>query len=264
MSTRPASAARRSALPYADRVNLVTTDEPFRWLAAGWRDFRKAGWVSVAYGLIFVVAGFLLTGGLWLVDLEYMISPLIAGFMLVGPVLTVGFYAISRDLEAGRPARFVRAISAWRANPIPLPGFGLGLVMFLVVWLRIAIMIFALSFPYKSPSIDAFISALLSPEGLSFLVVGTLVGALFATVAFVMSVVSLPMLLDRKVDLVQSIVVSAVAVVLNARVMAVWAALIVMFTAAGLVTGYVGLAVTLPLVGHATWHAYRAIVRPAA
>ena len=264
MSTDQAPAARQSGLPYADRITIVASDEPFKWLAAGWRDFRRSGLVSVAYGLIFVVAGFLLTAGLFMAGLEYLIAPLIAGFMLVGPVLTVGFYAISRDLEAGRPASFAHALTAWRDNPVPLLGLGLALVLFLIIWMRLAVMIFALSFPYATPTLEALVSALFTVDGLTFLLIGSIVGAGMATIAFVTNVVSLPMLLDGKVDLIQAVVVSVVAVILNARVMAVWAALIVLFTAAGLLTGFVGLAVTLPLLGHATWHAYRAIVRPPA
>lgn len=264
MSSEPAPApsARPSGLPYAERINIIASDEPFKWLTAGWRDFRKSGAVSVAYGLIFVAAGFLLTVGLALTGLEYLIGPLIAGFMLVGPVLTVGFYAISRDLEAGRPASFARAIAAWRANPVPLLGLGLALVLFLVLWMRLAVLTFAVSFPYLSPTEQAMEAALLSPEGVSFLIMGSIVGAVMATIAFVTNVVALPLMLDQRADLVQAVVLSVVAAVLNARVMAVWAGLIVLFTAAGLITGYVGLCVTLPLIGHATWHAYRTIVRP--
>ena len=200
---------QRSALPYAENVRMVGTDQPFRWLTAGWRDFRQAGFISVGHGLIFVIAGVLLTLGLAAAGLTYLIAPLIAGFMLVGPALTVGFYATSRDLEAGRTPSFGGALSAWRGNMAPLLSLGLLLVIFLVVWMRF----------------------------------------------------SLPMLLDRNVGMLQAVMTSAVAVVLNAKTMAVWAGLVVLFTGAGLAAGYVGLAVTLPLIGHATWHAYRAVIR---
>lgn len=251
-----------SALPYAENVQLVSTEQPFRWLAAGWRDFRAAGLMSLAHGLIFVLAGFVLTVGLYFAGLIYLIAPMIAGFMLVGPALTVGFYAISRELEAGRRPTAASALAAWRTNPAPLLGLGLMLVIFLVVWMRFAAMVFAICFPFTGLDVQSLLNAsLFTADGLTFLAVGSVVGAGMAALAFTLGAFSLPLLLDRKVGIIEALVTSAVAVVLNARAMAVWAGLIVLFTAAGLAAGFVGLAVTLPLIGHATWHAYRAVIR---
>jgi uncharacterized membrane protein len=265
MAGEPAPAVRSNVLPYSDRVNIVTSDEPFKWLVAGWRDFRQSGIVSLGYGLIFVAASLVLTAGLYASGLAYLIAPLIAGFLLVGPALTVGLYAISRDLERGHQPTLMQALTAWRANPTRLIGLGLLLVLFLIIWIRLAVLIFAVSFPYETLSIEKMIIAtLFTPHGNIFLLVGTVVGSVMATIAFVASVVSLPMLLDRNVDILQAVVTSVVAAVMNARVMALWAVLIVIFTAAGLLTGYIGLAVTLPLIGHASWHAYRTIIRPQA
>ncbi|MGF1641894.1 MAG: DUF2189 domain-containing protein [Rhodospirillales bacterium] len=262
MADNGARATHGNAFPYADRVNGVTVSDTLRWLGAGWRDFRRSGAVSLAYGLIFVVAGLVLTVGLYLADLAHLIVPLTAGFLLVGPALTVGFYAISRDIEQGRTAQLTTAITAWRANPIHLLALGLALVLFLIVWVRLAVLIFALTFPYTTASLEAMAeAALFTVEGLTFLGIGTVVGGIMATLAFVTSVFSLPIMLDRKVDIIQAVTTSVVAVAMNARVMAVWAALIVAFTVVGLATFYVGLAITLPLIGHASWHAYRAVIR---
>jgi uncharacterized membrane protein len=262
MSDNQPQASKGSALPYADRVNLVSVEDTFRWLGAGWRDFRRSGAVSLTYGLLFAAAGLVLTVGLYTANLAYLIAPLMAGFLLVGPALTVGLYAISRDLEEGRKPRLWAALKAWRANPIHLLGLGLALVLFLIIWIRLAVLIFALSFPYTTPTVQAIVnSALFTGEGWVFLTIGTVVGSVMATLAFATSAFSLPMMLDRKVDIIQAVVTSVVAVAINFRVMAVWAALIVVFTAVGLVTCYVGLAVTLPLIGHASWHAYRAVIK---
>lgn len=256
--------ATASALPYADRVRLVATEEPFRWLAAGWRDFRRGGIVSLAYGLIFVIAGFALSAGLFLLNVPYLLLPLVAGFLLVGPALTVGFYAVSRDIEQDRRPSLARALLAWRANRGPLLGLGLVLLAFLVVWMRLAALVFALSFPYAGFDVQRMLNAtLFTADGLVFLALGSAVGAVLAAIAFAAGAFSLPLLLDRQTGIVEALVTSVVAVVLNARTMMVWAGLIVLFTAAGLATAYIGLAVTLPLAGHATWHAYRAVIRPA-
>lgn len=263
MSEPAQPGAPGSALPFADRVNIVAADAPWRWLEAGWRDLRRGGIVSIGYGLMFVVAGLALTLGLYLAGFDYLIGPLVAGIMLVGPALTVGLYAISRDLENGLAPDFRRALMAWRSNPLPLLGLGLALVLLLIVWLRLAVLIFALSFPYRSPSLAVLTSgSLFTADGLTFLVVGTAVGGLMATAVFVTGAVSLPMVLDRRIDMVQAIVTSIVAVLMNLRTMAVWAAIVVVVTAIGFACLFVGLAVTLPLIGHATWHAYRALIRP--
>ena len=252
----------RTGLPYADRIRAVGTEEPFRWLAAGWRDFRTAPAASIAIGLIVVLAGFLLTAGLALTGYFYLTAPLIVGFLLVGPSLTVGYYAISRDVEAGRPPALAAALSAWKANPGPILCLGLALVAFLVLWMRFAALIFAIFFPYAMLDVQALVNAtLFTTEGIAFLSVGTLVGGVMASIAFAAGAFSLPLLLDRKVGLLEALVTSVVAVVLNAKAMAVWAALVVVFTGAGLLAGYIGLAITLPLLGHATWHAYRATIR---
>ncbi len=252
----------RTGLPYAERVRAVGTDEPFRWLAAGWRDFRAAPAVSLSIGLIVVIAGFVLTFGLVASGYFYLTLPLVVGFMLVGPALTVGYYAASREVEAGRPPTLAGALLAWRGNIGPLLCLGLALVAFLVLWMRFAALIFAIFFPYSMMDVQALLNAtLFTTEGLSFLFVGTVVGGVMAAIAFAAGAFSLPLLLDRKVGLIEALVTSVVAVVLNARTMAVWAGLVVLFAGAGLLMGYVGLAVTLPLLGHATWHAYRATIR---
>lgn len=250
-------------LAFAGRVRLVPTDEPFRWLAAGWTDFRRSRGLSAAYSFAFVVIGLGLTAGLAAAGRAYLIVPLGAGFLLVGPALTVGFYAISRDLEAGREPALRSAYVAWRANPGPLLALGLVLLLFLLVWLWVAALVFALSFPDAGFDWQrALVATLFTARGRAFLALGTVAGAAMATVAFVAGAFSLPLMLDRRVGLAEALATSATAVVLNARAMAVWAALIVLFTAAGLASWYIGLCVTLPLIGHATWHAYRAVIRP--
>jgi uncharacterized membrane protein len=252
-----------SLLPFADRVRLVHTDAPFRWLAAGWNDFRRARGLSAAYACVFVAAGFVLMAGLTLAGMEYLIVPLTAGFLLVGPALTVGFYAISRDLDEGREPSFASCFQAWRANPPALFAMGLAMLVFLVVWLRFAALVFALSYPDIGFDWERVVSVtFFTKQGLGFLAFGTAVGAVMATIAFMAGAFSLPLMLDRRVGLLEAVVTSLVAVVLNARAMAVWAGLVVLFTGAGLAAWYVGLCITLPLIGHATWHAYRDVIRP--
>lgn len=250
-----------AAFPYADRVGVAAPGAPFHWLALGWRDLKAAPVVSIAYGAIFVVVGLALSAGLYAIGALYLLTPLIAGFLIVAPALAVGVYEISRRLEAGERVTFLGALGGVRRNAFHIMTAGLVLMLFLMIWVRLAALIFALFFPYQSMSLAATWEALLTVEGLTFLAVGTAVGGVLAAIAFVCSVVSLPLLLDHKVDIFTAALVSALVVAANLRVMVLWAALLVGLTAFGLALGYVGIAVVLPVLGHATWHAYRALVR---
>lgn len=257
------ASSTRPARPFAGRVQHVTTEDPFRWLAAGWRDFRAATGASLAYGLIFIVAGLVLIAALFAANLFYLFVPLLTGFMLVGPAATLGFYAISRDLEAGRQPSFLGALLAFRANPGPLLYVGLALLCLFLLWLRLAQLVFALSFPptvgldFRS-LLDA---ALFTAGGQWFVVISVLIGAVIAALTFAGGAFALPMLLDRPVGMVEAVATSWTAVMMNLPAMAVWAVMLVLLTAAGMAAGLIGLAITLPLAGHATWHAYRAVIR---
>lgn len=259
-TSTPTPAPALRGLPYGDRLRVVPAAAPLSWLRAGWQDMRAAPLVSVGYGSIFVVIGFVLTVGLAELEMLYLLTPLIAGFLLVAPLLAVGLYDMSRRLEAGQRPRFWAAVFAWRANSFHILTAGLVLMLFLMIWVRIAALIFALVFPYTNMSWRALLESLASADGAVFLSLGTAIGGVFAAVAFVCAAVSLPLMLDRRTDVFTGVLISALAVFANLRAMALWAAIIVGVTALGLLTGLIGVAFTLPLIGHATWHAYRALV----
>lgn len=247
------------------KVRRIGMDRPWAWLAAGWQDLRGAPGVGLSYGVIFSAAGLVLTAAIWLLDVFYLVLPLGAGFMLMGPILAVGLYEVSRRLGSGEPVGLGLALTAWRRNPAQIALMGLLLMLFLLAWIRIATLIFALFFSQNPPDPNNFIAdVFFSGESIPFLVVGSSIGAVLAALVFALSAVSIPMLLDRDINVITAAVSSFVAVRHNLAPMAVWAGLIVLFTGAGLVTGYLGLIVTLPLIGHATWHAYRDLVEVSA
>jgi uncharacterized membrane protein len=241
----------------------VTAGEPFRWLAAGWNDFRAAPHASLAYGIIFVVAGLLLAIALFAANMIYLFVPLATGFMLVGPALTLGFYAISRDLERGTIPSFGRALCAFRVNSGPLVYMGLALLCLLLLWVRLAELAFALSFPVTvGLDFASLMNATLHTDGgRLFVAISVMVGAAIAALAFAGGAFALPLLFDRPIGMATAVATSWTAVTANLPAMAVWAAILVALTAAGMAAGMVGLAVTLPLAGHATWHAYRTVIR---
>ena len=244
-------------------IRKVDRDQPWIWLAAGWRDLRKAGGVSLAYGAFYAVLGFALTTYLWLSDVLYISLPLAAMFTLIGPLLAVGLYQISRDLDDGRPISLLRSLTAWRANPGQIAFMGVVLLLFALAWMRLAFLIFMLFFGHApmGPEALLMIDRFLAVDSIPFLIVGTSVGAVLAMIVFTISVVALPMLLDDPdSNVITAIATSVNAVRKNFWTMALWAWLIAVFIGVGLLTAYIGLIVTLPLIGHATWHAYRDVV----
>jgi uncharacterized membrane protein len=180
----------------------------------------------------------------------------------MGPILAVGLYEVSRRHEQGRSATLGDALAAFRANSSQIAFMGVTLLLLFFAWVRIAVLIFFLFFGLEPPNPEAFVGVVFfSASSLPFLIVGTLAGALLAALAFGLSAISIPLLLDREeAHVVTAITASFRAIQDNPATMAFWAVLIVLFVGAGLATFYLGLIVTLPLIGHASWHAYRDLV----
>lgn len=243
-------------------IRKIELDRPWQWLVKGWQDMRRAPVVSYTYGVLAALTGYVLTVGLLWVDMLYLLLPLMAGFLIVGPILTVGLYEVSRRAELGESTTLAQALAAFRRNGSQIALVGVALLLIMFAWARLAAMIFFLYFGLQPPSFENLIVAtFLQADTLPFLVVGTLIGGALALLTFSISVVSIPLLLDRpQANVVDAIATSFRTVQTNFLPMLFWGALIVLFTAAGLVTLYLGLIVTLPLIGHATWHAYRDLV----
>jgi uncharacterized membrane protein len=248
---------------YADQVNRVASEQPFYWLGLGWRDFIAGPAASICYGLLFVIIGLILTLGLWRAGATYLVVPLASGFMLLGPALTLGFHAISRDLERGERPSLVRALLAWRTNMWPMLHAGLAMLCLFLLWIRLAQLIFALTFPRDGMDAQSLLNAsVFTIDGLVFTALSVALGAIVAALVFCGGAFALPMLLDRRVSMHEALGTSFTAVMINLPTMVVWAAILVVLTAAGMAMCFIGLVVTLPLAGHAAWHAYRAVIRP--
>jgi uncharacterized membrane protein len=208
-----------------------------------------------------VLVSYLLTIGLVYENLFFIIPPLAAGFFLVAPLLGIGLYQMSASLEKGEEVRFCNATRAWKKNEVQLSAMALVLVLVMLVWMLIALLVFALFYDQPVPTWENFIAVVfLSGKSPVFLFSGIIAGALIAAFAYVISAITVPMLMDRPVDVPVAIRTSVEAVRVNWQAMTLWASLIVMFVGVGLATFYIGLLVTMPLVGHATWHAYRDLV----
>jgi uncharacterized membrane protein len=260
--THAATAADHHSRPEAHpRVNTITFDNPWEWLAKGWADLTRAPRFSLLYGAFFVLLSYLLTWGLISGDVFFIIPPLLAGFFLVAPLLGIGLYQISENLEKGEPLQFCQALEAWKRNEVQLGAMALVLVMVLLMWMLAGLLLFALLYDQPAPTWENFIPAVfLSGNSPIFVFSGIIVGGLIAAFTYAISAITVPMLMDRDTDVMTAMRTSVEAVRVNWQPMTLWACLIVMFIGVGIVTFYIGLFVAMPLVGHATWHAYRDLV----
>jgi uncharacterized membrane protein len=243
------------------KIKEITLDHPWKWLSNGWNDIVRAPKFSLAYGAIFTIVSMLLTMGLMMENLFFVVPPLAAGFFLVAPLLGIGLYKISDTLEQGQEVEFCQALKAWKRNEVHLAGIGVTLLLILMAWMLAANLVFALTFDKPVPTWENFIpEVFLSGDSPVFLFTGIAVGALIAGFTFSITAISVPLLMDRQTDLMTAMQTSVQAVRKNWQAMALWASLIVMFVGIGIMTFYLGLIVAMPLVGHATWHAYRDLV----
>jgi len=247
--------ATRSALP---GVRHVPLSAPFGWLAAGWRDFRAAPLPSMAYGVVFAAMGWLIA---WVFRNAYQyVWGLTTGFLLVGPFLAIGVYELSRQRQRGEAPRLVPTLTAWKPNVGSIGIFALVQGVLLLVWSRASLVVIAVFFPDEMPTLSGFMSNALSADHLQFLAAYFAVGGFFAIVAFAISAVAVPMMLDRDADGIVAALTSVRACLENTPAMLVWGLLIAVLIGAGFLTAFVGLVVTVPVVGHAAWHAYQAVV----
>lgn len=260
----PISAVHPGGRVVHDAVHIARIDmeAPWRWLAAGWSDLLAMPLISLSYGAVFAAIAVGFWFGLSAIGWQSLMLALAGGFMLIGPVLAVGLYEGSRRLENGEPIRLGGILSAGFKAPGQLSLLGLTLLMIYMVWVQIALLLFMLFWGNQAfPPIDRFVPHLLFTwQGVALLSVGTAIGAVMAAIVFSICVVSAPMLLARPVAVSTAIFASLQATRLNLKPMALWAALIAGFVAVGIATLSLGLIVIFPLIGHASWHAYREVL----
>lgn len=256
--------AEQASLPSDSvaQVRQVAFDAPWAWLAAGWNDLWRSPGVSLTYGAVFaaIASGLLL--GLTLAQWQSLLPAMAGGFFLVGPLAAVGLYETSRRLAAGEPVSLAIAVAAAGRAPVQLGLLGVGLLVVFLVWMELAFVLLVLFLGGGGlPAPSEFMHTLLfTPAGLGLLVAGTVVGGFLAAIVYAISAVSVPLVLFHQIDAVSAATASVQAVARNPRPMLLWAALIGGFVALGFLTLLIGLVVVFPLIGHATWHAYRAVV----
>lgn len=243
------------------RINRITIDQPWEWLAKGWRDIQQARKYSLTYGAVIVLISAVLTWALVSEGYVFIVPFLAAGFFLLAPVVALGLYQMSAHVEKNEPLQFCNALEAWKRNQGQLSIITAGLIIIMQFWMMANFVLFALLYTSLHPPLESFFSTVfLSGENNAFVFASVLLGFVLAGIAYAISAISVPMLVDRKVDGFTAIRTSVKAVTTNWLPMALWAAIIVMGIGAGFLTFYVGLVIAMPLLGHATWHAYRDLV----
>jgi len=244
-------------------IRDIRLDDPWNWLSAGWQDVWRAPRISLSYGFAIAVASIVLTAGLFSLHMTSLVLVLAAGFMLIGPMLAVGLYETSRRLESGEPLSVRHVVFVSTRSPAQLAFLGVLLMLALLAWIRIATLLFALFFSGGHfPPLSEFVPTLLFTwHGLGLLIVGTAVGGIIAFFVYAASVISVPLLMVQDRDAISALLISLRTVVKNPGPMLLWAWLVALLTACGIATGFLGLIVVFPLLGHATWHAFRALVK---
>ncbi len=250
--TNPIGATDPNLLPFMAPCREVAPGAPLRWVAMGWDDFKRAPALSLGYGVAIMLLSMIVTG----IGLKYgsywAALILLSGFVFVAPLLALGLYSVSRQIHNqqfhnGPAPSFARSVEATRKALGTSMVYALALLVLFLVWARAASMVHVFFPQNATPSLA---------ELATFLAIGTAVGSVFSLVTFVASAFSLPMICDRDTDAITAIVTSVNAVLRNKPAMAAWAAIIVVLTAIGFATALIGLAVIIPLLGYATWHAY--------
>jgi uncharacterized membrane protein len=241
-----------NALPFVAPSRVLQVGDPVTWFKKGWQDFSNAPGTSLCYGGFIVLVSYILAGFTWYTGGYILMFSLMSGFVFIAPVLAIGLYSVSCQLERGLKPRIGYCLMEGRRHLGNEMVYSVILLVIFLVWARAgsAVHIF---FPMEA---DPEFSQLAI-----FLGIGSVIGMIFALLVFSASAFSLPMMLDRKVDTVTAVLTSVHAVMQNKGAMAVWVAIIIASVAIGFATAFLGLAVLMPIIGYATWHGYRDTIR---
>jgi uncharacterized membrane protein len=219
-----------------------------RWLDKGWRDVRTAPLQSLTFGALTVILSYLISAASWAWGNLGLYLGLVSGFVFMGPWLAMTLYAISRRIEQAEPVTLPQSMAEAMRSARRAIVFAVIMIVVLLVWARAANMMYIFFPQVSSPGWQ---------DLALFFGVGSAVGALFCMVIFTASAFSLPMLMDRDVDAVTAIITSTNAVLRNKPAMLIWAVLIVAGVVVSALTAWLAFIVVMPVIGHATWHAYR-------
>ncbi len=254
----PADERERAGGEPSCTVRAVPASRPLAWLSAGMRDLALAPGPSLLHGLVVVIAG------IAILSLSMRAWPLLpgafSGFVLIAPILATGLYELSRRLEDGEEPTLAHVFGAWVRGTRPLVWMGLGLALAATLWVLVSAVLVALFVHAPITGLREFLRLVIVGEGSNLFPLWLTLGGVGAAVVFAATAVSVPLLLDREIGLGAALATSVRAVGENPVTMALWAAIIMLLTFLSMATFMLGFAITIPVIGHATWHAYRDVV----
>lgn len=257
----PDSSAEAPAA-FRPEVRTITMDDLRASLALGWADFRQAPAFGLFFSAVYVLGGIAMVYILMATGKSWATLPIIVGFPLIGPFAAVGLYEVSRRLQTGEALAWGEVLGVVIAEKNrQMPSIAAVILIFFLFWNFLAHMIFALFLGLAvMTNITSSFDVFLTSNGLTMLLVGTAVGGILAFVLYAITVVSLPLLLDKEVDFVTAMITSFSAVTENMAVMLSWGALVGALLLLGMLPAFLGLFIVLPLLGHATWHLYQRVI----
>ena len=242
------SARPPEELPFVAPCRHLEMDAPIRWIKLGWQDFKSAPRQSITYGFVMVLLSYIITWLAWEYGNISSILGLLSGFIFLGPIIAIGLYSISCQLQEGKKPVLGHCLREGRRHFGNVLVFGFILIVVFLLWIHTASVLHIFYPAESNAELDKYAI---------FLSIGIGVGAIFSWIIFTVSAFSLPMLMDRKVDMITAVITSVNAVLRNKKVMMVWAALIVLSVLLSFAMAFLGFIVFLPVIGHATWHAYQ-------
>lgn len=258
-----------ATLPQTDatpNIRHLTTADLRYALRRGWDDFKAMPSHAIVLCIIYPVLGVALARAVLGYSVLPLLFPLAAGFALIGPFAALGLYELSRRRESGENPSVWDATSVLRSPSFgAMLGLGVLLLTLFVIWLAAAQAIYIATFGYApAATIPDFIGRVLTtPEGIRLIAIGCGVGFLFAVAALCISMVAFPLMLERHAGITDAMLTSLRVVVKNPLIAAEWGLIVAVLLVLGSLPAFVGLAVVLPVLGHATWHLYRRAVEPA-
>ncbi|HEY5816942.1 MAG TPA: DUF2189 domain-containing protein [Mesorhizobium sp.] len=249
------------------RIRKIGVPDLFDALKRGFEDFMIKPSHLVFLFLIYPIVGVVLAAWTSGNNALPLLFPLVSGFALIGPFAAIGLYEISRRREAGMDTSWRHAFEIRRSPALPsIAAVGIMLFAIFIAWLLTAQLFYQMLFGSTPPvSISSFISEIFATgRGWTLIIVGHVIGFIFAVVVLCTTVIAFPLLLDRDVGAYEAIYTSVRVVLANPVTMAIWGLIVAVLLIIGSVPVFVGLAVVLPVLGHATWHLYRKVVEPPA
>ena len=242
-------------------VNIKTSlpeSVPVEWLKRGWNDLVATRFRAVFYGAVFALMG-LLTVIVYQNKWQLTMG-LVSGYFLMGPFICTGIYGLSQQLDKGQTISLRRSLTCWRANTGSIAFFAVILTFLMVVWARVSVILFALSHSHSFDSLGSVFGQLFTFQHPQFVLLWSSVGFVFASLAFAIGMISVPLMLDRNIDTVTAMFSSVKALGSYPKPLYYWAILVVVIIGCSMLMGFWPLLITAPVIGHATWHVYKDLV----